>query len=69
MHMDWQNAIVGLIVAGAAVYLSFGLWHSLVRRRSACGACSTCPAAKSEEPLVVGLDPEVKPAGPRTSPR
>ncbi len=61
MHVEWQNAIVGLIVAGAAGYLTVGLWRSLVHRRSSCGACSTCPAAKAEEPLVIALDSRLPP--------
>ena len=57
MQFDWQNMIVGLIVVAAAGYLAISLRRALVHRRSACGACSTCPAAKAEEPLVIALDP------------
>jgi hypothetical protein len=57
MDFDWQNVIVGLIVVAALAYLARSGWQAVARRRAGCGACSTCPAAKADEPAVVSLAP------------
>jgi hypothetical protein len=57
MDFDWQNVTVGLIVAAALAYLARSGWQAVRRRRAGCGACSTCPAAKADEPAVVTLAP------------
>ncbi len=57
MNYDWQNVIVGLTVAAALAYLARSSWVALARRRGGCGACSTCPATKTEEPAVVSIEP------------
>jgi hypothetical protein len=57
MSFDSQNVIAGLIVAAALAYLARSGWQAAWRRRAGCGACSTCPAAKADEPAVVSLAP------------
>lgn len=46
--MDWQQAIVFLIVAAAAAYL----WrqYAASRSRSGCGGCGGCGSARAAAP-------------------
>jgi hypothetical protein len=61
--MDWQQPLVYLIVAGAALYLAW-LWRG--RKRGACGGCpSSCGgegSGKAEPAVLVQL--EVAPRHP-----
>ena len=64
MDFDWQNVTVGLIVATALAYLARSGWRAVARRRAGgCGACAACPAAKTDEPAVVSLEPLNKTSG------
>jgi hypothetical protein len=62
MPAGWDQWLVYLIVAAAALYVARGFFS---RRRSACGGCSGCPAAeKSPRPAVSDLV-QIEPARPR----
>lgn len=72
--MDWQQILVFLIVAGAAVYL----WrqYAASRRRSGCGSCGGCGSARAanspprSEPELVQLElTPRKAAGPTPTKR
>jgi len=55
MNWDAQNLIVLAVVGLAAGYLLRSLRQIATRRKAAaCGACASCPAAKSD-PAVVSL--------------
>lgn len=54
--LDWQTAIVILIVAACAGYVGRLMWHSVAAKRAGCGSCGTCPASATKaEPQVFGL--------------
>jgi hypothetical protein len=59
MNLDWQNAVVLLLVTGAFAYLVRAAWRSVARRKSpACGGCGTCPAgAAPQAHQLVGISP------------
>lgn len=55
MTFDWQNLIVLLIVAAAAVYVARLAWTSIVAKRAnACGGCRNC-ATSEKTPEVFNL--------------
>jgi hypothetical protein len=60
--MDWQQLVVYLIVAAAALYLA---WGALRKKRAGCGGCGSCASASAppESPKVelVQLDPAPRP--------
>ena len=56
MSFDWQDATALIAVIAASGYLARRVWFALVRKRSGCGACGTCPAATSAEKTVVVID-------------
>jgi attachment p12 family protein len=66
--MDWQQGLVYLIVAGAALYLLRGYFRR--GKKAGCGGCNSCPGATppgeetSSPPSLVQLE-----VPPRRSPR
>jgi len=48
--MDWQLALVGIMVAAAALYLARASWHSWRSGKAGCsgGCCSTGKEAPSK---------------------
>jgi hypothetical protein len=47
--MDWQLAIVVMLVAAASFYLGRQGWRSWLGRKLGCGGSCSCPSASTEE--------------------
>ena len=52
--MDWQQILVIVIVALAALYLARGYWGK--RKKAGCGGCEGCPTT-----TTAATPPAVKP--------
>jgi hypothetical protein len=55
--MSWDQILVYVIVAGAALYLLLGSFRK--RKKAGCGGCHSCPgdtAPQQQEPPLVQLE-------------
>lgn len=58
MNTDWQQIVVVVAVAAAAMYLGRRAWVMIARKRGAgCGSCSNCPTETTPEGnQMVGIE-------------
>lgn len=60
MHVDWQTIIVIVIVSLAALYLVWRGAQAMIRKRSGCGSCGSCPSNEQAANVAPGGKPLVQ---------